>query len=467
MMEPKVSIIVPVYNAEEYLERCVDSILNQEFSDLELILVDDGSKDGSGDICRRYGEQDRRVRVISKENSGVSDSRNMAIDQARGIYLQFVDSDDWLTPDATRLLVRRAEETGCDLVISDFYRVSGDLVAHKGDIEEDGEMTLEEFASHMMENPADFYYGVLWNKLYRRELVERYHLRMDRNISWCEDFMFNLEYMRHVQSICALRTPVYYYLKRKGSLVSQGMNITRTVRMKLMMFEYYNNFYKHVLDEEDYEKNRLQVYRFLVDSAGDGIVLPSIFSGSKRLGRERTRVSAEAVAEDSILAEAYRDRKLLEYYLEPVALRCGLSVGETILLVYLSQEKREFTREELADLMNMSRPRLQAAIQKLSGRGMVRMEEQKEKKNGHKVFTAHIQPAACLLFKDFEAVRRDYFGARFKGFTQEERDCYLELTVRVQENVRAVLRQPAAAEADAEKRHKAGKQGYQKRKKTI
>ena len=83
-------------------------------------------------------------------------------------------------------------------------------------------MTQEEFAAHMMENPADFYYGVLWNKLYRRELVERYELRMDREISWCEDFMFNLEYLRHAESICALRTPVYYYLKRRGSLVSQG-----------------------------------------------------------------------------------------------------------------------------------------------------------------------------------------------------------------------------------------------------
>ena len=129
----------------------------------------------------------------------------------------------------------------------------------------------EEFASFMMENPADYYYGVLWNKLYRRDLVNRFGIRMDAEISWCEDFMFNLEYVRYAETFYALRTPVYYYVKTKGSLVNQKISITKTVKMKLMMFEYYNNFYKHVLDEEDYEKNRLQVYHFLVDAANTAL----------------------------------------------------------------------------------------------------------------------------------------------------------------------------------------------------
>ena len=168
-MRPMVSIVVPIYNAEQYLRRCVDSILNQEYTDFELLLVNDGSTDASGDICEEYGDQDPRVIVIQKENTGVSDSRNRALDRARGKYLQFLDSDDWITPDATRLFVRAAEEYGCDMVISDFYRVVGERLSTKGDIEEEGVLTREEFAAHMMENPADFYYGVLWNKLYRRD----------------------------------------------------------------------------------------------------------------------------------------------------------------------------------------------------------------------------------------------------------------------------------------------------------
>lgn len=148
------------------------------------------------------------------------------------------------------------------MVISDFYRVVGERLSPKGDIEEEGVLTREEFAAHMMENPADFYYGVLWNKLYRRDIVEEHKLRMDTDISWCEDFMFNLEYIRYAKVFYALHAPIYYYVKRKGSLASQGINISKTVKMKLNVFEYYNNFYKHVLEEEDYEKNRLQVYRF-------------------------------------------------------------------------------------------------------------------------------------------------------------------------------------------------------------
>ena len=209
-MKPTVSIIVPVYNAEKFLNRCVDSILGQEYRDFELILVDDGSRDMSGSICDAYAKTDERVVVIHKENSGVSDTRNQGIERAKGTYLQFVDSDDWLTPDATKLMVRAAEEHGCDMVISDFYRVVGDMVSRKGDIESDCVIDREEFASFMMENPADYYYGVLWNKLYRRDLVNRFGIRMDAEISWCEDFMFNLEYVRYAETFYALRTPVYY-----------------------------------------------------------------------------------------------------------------------------------------------------------------------------------------------------------------------------------------------------------------
>ena len=224
-MEPKVSIIVPVYNAQEYLKRCVDSILSQDYRDFELLLMDDGSKDASGEICDAYAQQDGRVRVVHKENTGVSDTRNQALELARGTFLQFLDSDDWIVPEATRLLVRSMEEYNCDMVISDFYRVSGERLAQKGDIEEDKVMSRQEFASYMIENPADFYYGVLWNKMYRRSIIEEYHIRMDTSISWCEDFLFNLEYIRHAESFFALQVPIYYYLKRRGSLVSQGARI--------------------------------------------------------------------------------------------------------------------------------------------------------------------------------------------------------------------------------------------------
>ena len=101
---PKVSIIIPVYNAEKAVRRCVDSVLDQEYTDFELLLMDDGSKDGSPAILDEYAEKDERVRVVHKENSGVSATRNMALDMARGDWVQFLDADDWITKDATKLL---------------------------------------------------------------------------------------------------------------------------------------------------------------------------------------------------------------------------------------------------------------------------------------------------------------------------------------------------------------------------
>lgn len=462
-MRPMVSIIVPIYNAEQYLRRCVDSILNQEYTDFELLLVNDGSTDVSGDICEEYGDRDPRVIVIQKENTGVSDSRNRALDRARGKYLQFLDSDDWITPDATRLFVRAAEEYGCDMVISDFYRVVGERLSTKGDIEEEGVLTREEFAAHMMENPADFYYGVLWNKLYRRDIVEEHNLRMDTDINWCEDFMFNLEYIRYAKVFYALHAPIYYYVKRKGSLASQGINISKTVKMKLNVFEYYNNFYKHVLEEEDYEKNRLQVYRFFIDAAGDGTVPPSILPGSKKLGDERVFVNTEILQAEGPAGEDYRKRKLLEHYLEPVALKGDLKVMDVRLLLCLCEKHEWDSRRELADFAGISRTNLTSGLQRLTMKGFLKVEEVKEPKPSkkdkttgkNKMKTAEmaetkrkerggkiavtILPAADAIMKELEMAQRDYDAARLAGFTEEELIKYADLSEKIKENTKNIL----------------------------
>ena len=448
-MNPMVSVIVPVYNAKEYLERCVDSIVGQEYQDIEIILADDGSTDGSDKICDEYAKKDQRVQVIHKENTGVSDTRNIAISRAKGTYLQFVDSDDWLAVNATELLVRTATVNKCDMVIADFYRVAGERVSQKGDIEDEEVMSREDFASHMMENPADFYYGVLWNKLYRRDIIEKHHLCMDKDISWCEDFMFNLEYIRHAQRFMAVQIPIYYYVRRKGSLVSQGASITNTVKMKLTVFEYYNNFYKHVLDEKDYEKNRLQVYRFLVDSAGDGVVLPAIFPGSVKLGDERTSVCEEAIAGEGIFMDEYRRRKLLEYCMESAAKKYNLSYDEIRILLYVSHSTREITRKELADIVGMSRGRLSVNLQKLSMEDYIKIDEVKTAKDVAEGRTKEAQtnrkikimllPEAEPLMNEVNASYSRYEHSMFSGFDEEEIVQYAKLEEKIKINIQRVL----------------------------
>ena len=444
-MNPTVSIIVPVYNAEDFLPRCIDSILAQDYRDFELILVDDGSKDGSGAICDRYAAADSRIIVVHKENSGVSDTRNLAIGMARGTYLQFVDSDDWLAPNATGMLFQAALGGRCDMVIADFYRVVGDRLAHKGDIEETGVMSQEDFAAHMMENPADFYYGVLWNKLYRRDIIMEHDLRMDSKISWCEDFMFNLEYLRYAARVVAIQVPIYYYVKRKGSLVSQGISISKTIKMKLTVFEYYNNFYKHILDEKDYDKSRLQVYRFLLDSAGDGMVPPAIFPGSKRLGEERLSVADHALQGEGLLMDDYRRRKLLEYFTEPITQRYSLSYTDIRTLACLSYPHPDCSRRELADLIGISRSALSFSLQKLVSREYLQVEEIKseeeqlhaegvESKTIRKVHTEILPEAKPVLF-DLNGALGRCKDCLFADFTPEEQERYNALEAKIRANI--------------------------------
>ena len=438
-MAPTVSIIVPVYNAEKTIGRCIDSILGQQYTDFELLLVDDGSKDGSGAICDSYALADSRVQVIHKENTGVSDTRNIGISRARGVYLQFLDSDDWITPDATKLLVETARDHDCDLVISDFYRVVGERVSRKGDIDEDRVLTREEYAAHMMEQPADFYYGVLWNKLYRRDIVESHRLRMDPELSWCEDFMFNLEYIRHAQRFYALQVPIYYYVKTKGSLASQSLSISKTIRMKLMLFEYYNQFYKSVLDEDEYEKSRLKVYRFLVDAAGDGAVPPTILPGSKKLGDERVSICPEELSGEGVLADSFRERKLLEQYLESAALKNGLSLPEARLLLALEQITSVSSRKNLADFLGVSRSVLSMNLQKLTSKGLIRAEDVRDGETAKRQFQVAILPDARPVLEDLAAAQQGYIEAHLTGFTGEEAEQFALLMEKARANTRRAL----------------------------
>lgn len=429
-MDSLVSIIVPVYNAEAYLERCVDSILMQDYPNFELILMDDGSTDSSAAICDAYAQKDSRVRVIHKENSGVSDTRNQALDLVKGEYIQFLDSDDWIVPEATRLLVRSMEQYQCDMVIADFYRVSGERLAQKGDIEEDKVMTRQEFAACMIENPADFYYGVLWNKLYRRKIIEEHRIRMDVSLSWCEDFLFNLEYIRHASSFYALQVPIYYYLKRKGSLASQGLSISNTVRMKINIFEYYNEFYKDVYDHEDYANIKRQVYSFFWAAAKDGGVLP----GAKKLGEERRMLAREELEGDAPVISLYRFRQMLEYQLSFIAKKNNLSEDETLILCALYQCGTFKSTKRLAEVVGLAQPRVFLCLQSLERKKLVDTTPDKDAEKKERARIA-LGPEAERIRMDFELMQKEQNEVCHAGFTEDEKAAFADMQARIHENV--------------------------------
>lgn len=247
--------------------------------------------------------------------------------------------------------------------------------------------------------------------------------------------MFNLEYLRHVEAVYALQVPTYYYVKTKGSLTSQGMNISKTVRMKLTVFEYYNNFYKHVLDEEDYEKNRRQIYRFLIDSAGDGSVAPVILPGAKKLGEERSLISEAALNAEGILLDEYRNRKLLDYYLESVAQKNSLSLPEIRLLLCLNQPHQSNSRKELADFSGLTMHTLSTLLQKLSSKNLIKIEN----KRSRKLFLITFLPAALPILEELANAQTKYDQARFGGFTEEELVQYSTLSEKIKQNVQNIL----------------------------
>ena len=267
MESPLCSILVPIYNSDIDLVPCLESIRHQKYQNLEILLVNDGSSDSSLEICRMYARLDPRIVIIDKENSGVSGTRNVAIEHATGKYLQFVDSDDYLDVNATRLMVEAMEENKVDLLLCNYCSVTRDEKMQVfGFLPPDTRMDKAQFARYLMEEPASFYYGVMWNKLYRRDIIMEHDIRCNEEFTWSEDMLFNLEYIRYAESFYSLRTPVYYYVRQKKGSLSAQVTPAKVLSTKASLFKYYKQLY---IDLGLYDKYKLQIYAYLVAMAKD------------------------------------------------------------------------------------------------------------------------------------------------------------------------------------------------------
>lgn len=215
---PKLSIVVPVYKVEEYINKCVDSILDQTFTDFELILVDDGSPDNSGKICDEYAQKDERIIVIHKENGGLSDARNIGIDAAQGEIIGFVDSDDYLDKVMYTEMICYLKENDCDIVCCDTYIVRGEKKKFKpryiANKIFDNKQAVNEILNGNLDNAA-------WNKIYKRSVIQDIRYPKERIY---EDVATTYKYIFNANKVGYLSKPFYYYIKRKGSIVASGFN---------------------------------------------------------------------------------------------------------------------------------------------------------------------------------------------------------------------------------------------------
>ena len=215
---PKLSIIVPVYKVEQYIHKCVDSILNQNFKDFELLLVDDGSPDNCGKICDEYAQKDERVKVIHKANGGLSDARNFGMEEAKGEYVSFIDSDDWVDENIYSESLKYMEENDLDIVCFDVteVRTNKNLVRHKFDSDKvfDAKDALYKILVDEIDNSA-------CNKIFKRSIWKDVRFPVGRRF---EDVATTYKVFNNATKIGYIKKAYYYYLKREGSIIATSFD---------------------------------------------------------------------------------------------------------------------------------------------------------------------------------------------------------------------------------------------------
>ncbi|UQZ34398.1 glycosyl transferase family 2 [Paenibacillus sp. PK3_47] len=218
-MKPEISIIVPIYKVEMYLKKCVDSILSQTFRDFELILVNDGSPDKCGEICDYYKELDPRVTVIHKQNGGLSDARNYGIEIAKGKYIGFVDSDDWIEPDMYESMHGLITAHKADIVVCGHYEVQDGVYLDKEFTHEVRVYNNQEAFKKLLEDTE--IKNLAWDKLYRAELFKKVRYPVGR---YFEDMFATFKLFLQADKVVSLDSPKYLYLRRGDSITGEMNN---------------------------------------------------------------------------------------------------------------------------------------------------------------------------------------------------------------------------------------------------
>lgn len=206
---PLISVIIPVYNTEKYLPQCIESVLAQTFTDFELLLIDDGSKDSSGSICDEYAKRDHRIRVFHKENGGVSSARNVGLDNAAGAWIAFADSDDLLMPNALQVLYQEMKRTGADIVVANAIKKIGEHYSKPFlDITNGTSSDIIPSIKHF----------ALWGYLIRRDIIANHNIRFIEGLAYSEEHLFLYQIARFSHIITHINTPIYIYRIHEGSV---------------------------------------------------------------------------------------------------------------------------------------------------------------------------------------------------------------------------------------------------------
>lgn len=266
----KISIIIPVYQVEKYIKRCLDSILSQTYSNLEIILIDDGSRDMSGKICDEYAIKDSRIKVIHQDNAGVSVARNKGLDICTGDYITFVDSDDFLEPCMYEKMMEKATEYNCDVIMCDCVKDDGVIqTPYTHDIRAgfyDYNQLKEEYYPHllMMENveyPATI---SNWLLLFRREVASS--IRYIEGVRYSEDLLFGAQLLYNAKSFYYMKDEYYYHYWMNNESASHTFKQDKWQDYKIL-YEKSNKLFRQ--DKQILNQSYLMLLFFLYNYTGD------------------------------------------------------------------------------------------------------------------------------------------------------------------------------------------------------
>ena len=247
----KISVIVPIFKVEQYLENCINSIINQTYENLEIILVDDGSPDNCGAICDELAIKDNRIKVIHKENGGLSSARNAGLDIATGDLIAFIDSDDWIEPEMLTVLERILSENNADFSVCGMIADFGDaVIKNKSSVSNVVKVNKPEIFNLILNAPT--FYGYAWNKLYRREIIG--DLRFDESLMSCEDLDFCVRLAAKSNSAVFTNEKFYHYMQHSASMTGETGYSTR----KLSVLKAYENILPYY---EKYNSENLSIIR--------------------------------------------------------------------------------------------------------------------------------------------------------------------------------------------------------------
>lgn len=260
-MDKRISVIVPVYNVEAYLNRCVDSILAQSFKQLEIILVDDGSTDRSSAICDMYAGQDERIRVIHKENGGLSDARNAGLQIAAGEYIGFVDSDDWIEPDMYRDMYEAAVKHDAQVAVCRYAEIYKDRIVD----DSQGDVVLlnrnEVLDIYICEHPQYRIYNSVWSKLFCRKVIENLQFPKGRN---SEDIVFTTKAFCRLERCVYLDSAYYNYVREREGSIMNEFSGERMLRDEIPFWREHIACIQETGEEELTDKARYYFYKRLV-----------------------------------------------------------------------------------------------------------------------------------------------------------------------------------------------------------